>query len=126
MSRSIFIGVFVLAMMLSALGFAAGQAGQERQDSETRPAATQAQVVKPLRAAAAQPVQPTPSVATQLSAGAAIQASAACCFKQCKEGGNCGKSCKVVDSASQCDLNLVFECPASKGLNCFSGDCTCQ
>ena len=78
-------------------------------------------------------IQARPSTATpkssirDLRAPPAVVASAACCLKQCSEGGNCGQNCTVVDSLSQCgQVNFKFECGANQGLSCLGDDCSCQ
>lgn len=118
----------IIVCLCMALSFSLLTPNAHAQETETKViSAPQAKtMIAPARSSEAPPARPSPSGVTDLSAGVVIQASAACCLTQCKGGGNCGNKCKVVDAASQCDLNLVFECPASKGLNCFGGKCTCQ
>ena len=70
---------------------------------------------------------PSRSAATDLKAQPAVAASAACCMKQCGDGGNCGQDCTVVDSLSQCGkVNFKFECGANQGLSCLGDDCSCN
>ena len=61
-----------------------------------------------------------------ISARPGVMISGACCDKQCKEGGTCGKKCVVVDSISGCSSNFRFECPSNKGLACLQGACSCE
>ena len=114
------------ALLFLSLMTVQGAGAQEGAATGTMQVTEMAQPAKRMQAAPIQSARPAPSGAETLSGGQALQASAACCLTQCKEGGNCGNKCKVVDSASQCERNLVFECPSSKGLNCFGGKCTCQ
>lgn len=67
-----------------------------------------------------------PRTPGDISAAPTVQASAACCLKQCADGGQCGQKCDVVDNMSGCSSNFAFECGGKKGLTCISGTCTCE